>query len=129
MSVAYHETFWVVIGTAAPVLVLANIVAASAVFDALLAEMPNVGRRRPTPDGKPPPKRGKNFRTAFRAATAAFVINGALLEGSLWALGTRSDVGPLEVPCVLVLASLALGLFQALKLATARFELRRTLGK
>jgi hypothetical protein len=87
--VAYHETFWVVIGTAAPVIALAGTVtffqAPGALSDAGLV-------------------RGDAGRTAIHAAWLAFIASVACISlevGALWAalssIAARADAAGVTV--------------------------------
>ena len=91
----YHEAFWVVTGTAAPLIALAIVVVMGDTLSALPRHMPKL------------PRRDWTVSWSARIAGFTFAITLALLALSLFSLGKRSDEVPLPVAGATALLGLA----------------------
>lgn len=123
---AYHEAFWVVVGTAAPVLAVANVVAAADTMRMV------VDSRGPEQRDKPPyratikPWRPmSSAELAYLKSTMGLFVNALILAAALWALGSDRDVMSLWIPGVVLLGSFIAILDQAQTLMLARIIAKR----
>jgi hypothetical protein len=126
--VAFHEDFWVVVGTAAPVIALGNTVAAGQIFEALDTLRPD----KPLPPVPATSLRQKMRLirqvpgwSAYLIAVVAFTLNAVALSVALISLSSGRDIWPTLAAVVTVVAAMLLTMVEVVSLAFARDEIRR----
>lgn len=91
---AYHEAFWVVVGTAAPVLALTSSVATAGVME--IGEV--LPRRRPAPQERSMDETRQTVisaaKVAYLVAAGGFFLDLAVLILALISLGRDADALP-----------------------------------
>lgn len=121
---AFHEGFWVVLGTAAPVIVVASAVGIDSTMSSWLALA-----RRPAPRKLTKREKWKIAKSSalrpYWYASLAFLINSYLVYESLSSLREgHSDIPPVLAQ-ILLSASLLLVLSQVVSLSAARRQIDR----
>jgi hypothetical protein len=127
--VAYHETFWVVAGTAPPVIALAVVVSLRDVLRDFTSDYNYTWVR---PGGGDRSQRAKLDHElgmaayvrnmAYGCAALNMLLQLAILATALYSLATRSDVIPLAIVAIALPFSLGLLLVSALLIVMSRSE-------
>jgi hypothetical protein len=119
----YHEAFWVVVGSAAPVIALSATIALGQVLDVL-------GPRRPRPHKRSSWEKWKlalrsRLFWAYATAVVTYAINLGVFANSASSLAHERDDENTSLIVVLSVLSLAFVLIQVLLTAGGRYELRK----
>lgn len=115
---AYHEAFWVVAGTTAPVFMIANIVAAGQGGQDLLDALNSL------PSGAWPIREVRRVLKAPRRAAAVLIVNVGALFLAMTSLADEHDNLRPDFGLTVVLAGTLLTFWVATEAATAKARLR-----
>jgi hypothetical protein len=123
---ALHESFWVVVGTASPVVAVTSVVALGQLMGDLTRELgggrkPDLScRRRRFWYPRLPP-----IMRAYSQLIIAFVLSFAVLAASLYALMVQRDFLPLAIPFVAIVLAMFLVLAQLFAVGEAQLAALR----
>jgi hypothetical protein len=127
---SYHEAFWITCGTAAPVLALANIVAAGSTASAMVSRARSIADKVKAGDGafliqvlrKGLPEPRRIYSKPYWLAVAGFCLDLVVLALSLLALGRRADGPTLWTAGTILVGSFVLLALQAILLAASNSQ-------
>lgn len=127
--VAFNADFWVVVGTASPVIAVANAVALTQATEAMV-DLRDARRARARRKTKAPPIAGlygwrSPLTRMYWLAAGSFLLNAWLLVTALGSLSDSRNVWPPVVAEVLIAIAMLLVLSQILSAAEARSLARR----
>jgi hypothetical protein len=105
---AFHESFWVVEGTAAPVIALAAVLSTNDIFEGFMRVIADPRVAQLGRDEQSREQRGSEILTWVFLQFANICIQAAVLGISLWSLAIQSNVIPPWICIVITCAAVVL---------------------